>query len=289
MQITTRKDEIKQCIMALGFQRIRASLGDDSKANAFLSELYALADSDRSRDMNAEELAKCALTIATLNLSISEQRAEAYILRIGGKVQVEIGYKGWLILAKRAGILVRAYPVLEGDEFDFECVDFDQKVRFKPQSVFEDKTSEFIENNLRGIVVITKDITSGVVNTTICPKGLLIRLQNAFQNNTSPTYKKWKMEMWLAKAIKYALKRTPMDTTNAQIFKAFGEDDKGEIESVEAPKEQVKELEKAPKQNLMQQLTKNVEKEAPKAEPKQKVLNLEIEEGEIITEGNPFE
>lgn len=198
----------------------------DGQSNKLLSDFVTLAEQLPSAPL--PQLAKCCVEIASLRLPIYKHSGQAYIVPRSGIYSVEIGYKGWLVLAQRAGILVRVYPIFKGDDYSFEVQDFEQKFRFKSslKNIEADKTVEFVNQNLLFIAVLTKSIKTGLVNVELVDFPTLKKLQS--KGSGGSAYKDWYLEMLRAKAIKYVLRKIPIDTIDSEIFRAFKADDENE-------------------------------------------------------------
>lgn len=225
---------LQECSM----NRLKAIVGE-KRANSFLSDFIVLAQQTGSSDYR--QIAKCCIEIASMNLPILKQVGQAYIVPRSGSLTVEIGYKGWLVLAKRAGIAVRSYPIFEGDFFSFEVDGFEQKFSFKPldSNLVENKTASWIENNLKFIAVVTKDLQTGIVSSNLVALETIKKMREVSTAKNSPAYRDWLLEMYQAKAIKYVLKRLPIDTLDDSIFKAFEQDDKTDIENNQRQKVEI--------------------------------------------------
>lgn len=209
-------------------KRLDAIVGSDN-AGRFISDFITLAEQNPRADVAS--LAKCCVEIASLNLSINKQVGQAYVVPRGGAWNVEIGYKGWLTLAKRAGIIVRAYPIYQGDNYVFEIDGFNQVFKYSPltANLTADKTAEFIEQNLLFIAVTTKDLSTGIESSDLVELSLLSRLRSKSTSKDSPAYRDWVLEMYKAKAIKYVLRKMPIEAMDGAIFRAFAEDDKNDV------------------------------------------------------------
>lgn len=227
-------------LQVCSMKRLEGILGSEERAVGFLSDFVLVADKQNDKDL--ANLAKCAVEVASMNLSILKQLGQAYLVPRGGVINVEIGYRGWELLAKRMGILCRCYPVFEGDFFEIENEDFNQKVRFKPlqENLEADKTPEFINQKLKFFVVTTKDTSTGVINSTIINTSLLKRIQS--KGAGGGAYKDWLFEMYQAKAIKYALRKLPLENIDPSATRglaiALEADDRSDtaFESIEASK-----------------------------------------------------
>lgn len=245
-QLTIQDRAKAQFMEVCGMKRLNAIVGEDNSAN-FLSDFITLAE--QNPKANFGELAKCCIEIANMKLPISKQAGQAYVVprnvtinkgtpdeRKISVLNVEIGYKGWLVLAKRAGIAVRVYPIYNGDDYTYEINGFEQNFTYRPnfQNITAEKTEQFIENNLQFIAVATKDLISKVETCDLIEFPLLRKLRSKTQSKSGGVYKDWLLEMYKAKAIKYVLKKMPIDTLDTSIFRAFEKDDTNDVSYVES-------------------------------------------------------
>ena len=232
-QLTIQDRAKAQFMEVCGMKRLNAIVGEDNSAN-FLSDFLTLAEQNPNVDFT--QLTKCCIEIANMKLPISKQAGQAYVVPRGGALNVEIGYKGWLVLAKRAGIAVRVYPIFRGDDYTYEINGFEQNFTYKPnfQNITAEKTEQFIENNLQFIAVATKDLISKVETCDLVEFPLLKKLRSKTQSKSGGVYKDWLLEMYKAKAIKYVLKKMPIDTLDTSIFRAFEKDDFNDVSYVES-------------------------------------------------------
>lgn len=245
-QLTIQDRAKAQFMEVCGMKRLNAIVGEDNSAN-FLSDFLTLAE--QNPKANFGQLAKCCIEIANMKLPISKQAGQAYVVprnvtinkgtpdeRKISVLNVEIGYKGWLVLAKRAGIAVRVYPIYNGDDYTYEVNGFEQNFTYKPnfQNITAEKTEQFIENNLQFIAVATKDLISKVETCDLVEIALLRKLRSKTQSTSGGVYKDWLLEMYKAKAIKYVLKKMPIDTLDSSIFRAFEKDDTNDVSYVES-------------------------------------------------------
>ena len=209
---------LQQCSQA----RLDALLGADG-AKQFMSDFITLAEQNPNIDLN--NLARCCIEIASFKLPIAKQAGQAYVVPRDGAYQVEISYKGWMVLARRVGIAVRAYPIFEGDDFSYRIEGFEQRFSYVPSSSNSGK--------LLFIAVATKDIKTGIESVDLVDSQKLEQLRNKGgkkgEANNSPAYREWLVEMYRAKAIKYVLRKMAIDTMDGSIFAAFAADDKNDI------------------------------------------------------------
>ncbi|MDY5951074.1 MAG: recombinase RecT [Helicobacter sp.] len=98
--------------------------------------LCALCGSEASKDKF-----KASLDIAGLKLNLNKNLGKAYIVprsvRQGNgyvtEARIDIGYKGWLELAKRSKLSVKAHSVFDCDEFSYNVVGVDENMTLIPK------------------------------------------------------------------------------------------------------------------------------------------------------------
>lgn len=261
--------------------RLETILGSKERAGKFLSDFVMLCE--KNKNQKVVDIANCAIEIASMNLSILPQSGQVYIVPRSGVINVEIGYKGWLVLAKRAGVLVRCYPIFKGDDYTFEVDGFEQKFHLKPseENLFAEKNAKWVQENLQCMAVITKD-REGEESVNLISRELLERLRSKGTAN-SPAYKDWLLEMYQAKAIKYVLRKTPIDSLDteavANFNNALSRDDRNDVafEKIEASKTKTLPLNDAFASA----------KVTPELEIKEEVINYET--GEVISQSVDFE
>lgn len=222
MQTEIQRAFLNECSM----DRLKAIVGEQ-RSTTFLSDFVLLAEQTGSQDY--AQLARCCVEIASMNLPILKQAGQAYVVPRGGRLNVEIGYRGWLVLAKRAGIAVRHYVICEGDSMEFEARGFEQFFTYKPlqDNLANASSVDWLNDNLRFIAVVTKDLATGIETTSLVPFDVIKKMQGLAQKNQA--YSTWAQEMYVAKAIKYVLKKLPIDTLDDGIFRAFAKDDEADM------------------------------------------------------------
>lgn len=284
-QIVAFQDQAKASFFEVcTMKRLNAIVGEENSAS-FLSEFITLAEQNPKSNMT--ELAKCCIEIANIKLPINKQAGQAYVVprqitfnkgtpneQKVTKLNVEIGYKGWLVLAKRVGIAVRTYTIFKGDEYLFEIDGFEQRFSFKPriENIMSEKTEDFIKNNLQFIAVVTKDLTTGIETCDLVEFALLEKLRSKSQTKTGGVYKDWLLEMYKAKAIKYVLKKMPIDTLDTAIFKAFEKDDKNDVGYVESTPSVVERIEQPQASNPFgSAIPQQISQPQPTPQPQQSV------------------
>ena len=130
---------------------------------------------------------------------------QCYFVPYGGHVQFQIGYKGWMDLARRSGQIktLYAYVVREGDIFDYE-LGLDPVLRHKPNSG--------PENNVTHAYAVAK-YKDGGHSFIVLSKGEIERLRTRNASQRGAPSGAWKTDyeaMAKAKAIKQLAKFMPM-------------------------------------------------------------------------------
>ena len=83
-----------------------------------------------------QSIVKASLDIAGLKLNLNKNLGKAYIVprkvRVNNtyvtEARIDIGYKGWLELAKRSKLSVKAHSVFDCDEFSYNVVGIDENM-----------------------------------------------------------------------------------------------------------------------------------------------------------------
>jgi recombination protein RecT len=120
--VVTRTDAIAQ-IVTKNRHVIAASLPSGMSEERFGRLLLtASATNPALMSCDPRSFLAAGVTAAQLGLEPNDPRGLAYLIPFGNKVQLIIGYRGYLDLARRSGQVgaVNAYPVFEGDTFTYE-------------------------------------------------------------------------------------------------------------------------------------------------------------------------
>ena len=238
--IVERKNQITSILNAGEIQsRIKNLFNkDDAKAEKFKATILNIALDQSISSCTPASIIKSALMIAELDLPLAKGLGQAYIVKYKADAEAQIGYKGWLALAERAGKSVKAKPVFKCDEFELEDNGFDETVKFKPNY---DERQEYkpawVESNLRGVLVAIKDNSTGTVSINFISVGKLKQIAGvspSVKKGSYSPYTEWGLEMYQGKAIKYILSKTPM---NEQIGRAVEIDNQLDMKAIEDKKE----------------------------------------------------
>lgn len=189
-----------------------------SNAALILMQNPAMLDSD------ARSLTLGLIKIAQFELMPNQD--EAYLIAYGNNVSVQIGYKGYIKLAARAGITIRAEIVYNGERFDMERVlqygehekdtwlDIDN---FKPikNGAFD---IESVKQYIKSVYVVLDDtITNKREVRELRITEMLKRMRTSKTFAKPGFYDKWFEEMLKKTMIKYVLKNKVAEKDDARM------------------------------------------------------------------------
>ena len=224
--------------------KLMSFFGDDkAKVTKFKSALITIAQSPILSGCTTQSILKSAFSLAETGLEISPILGQAYILKYKNDAEAVISYKGWQALIERAGKRVKAFSVFKCDEFTIDLSDFDEKITFKPNYAERNESDDsWYKDNLVGVLVKVKDMTDGYVKNTFVTSAKIEKIKGkspSAKSQYSP-YSQWAEEMYLAKAIKYALSREALNFTDENIKKAVDLDNHLDMKLQEQAREKPK-------------------------------------------------
>ena len=196
---------------------VALSGGSKVKADKFVTDLTLLGMDKNILECEPVSVFSVALKIAQVGLSIVKEQKQAYIVPFLDqgvkKAQLQIGYIGWRILAKRAGYDIDAELVYECDKFEYTVDENGKKFIFEANLKDRNETdTAWINENLLGAMVWARD-KSGVTKDFISAKKLnqLKNTNQAVKKGKFSAWTNWSEEMFKAKAIKYIASKLPTD------------------------------------------------------------------------------
>lgn len=196
---------------------VALSGGSKVKADKFVTDLTLLGMDKNILECEPVSVFSVALKIAQVGLSIVKEQKQAYIVPFLDqgvkKAQLQIGYIGWRILAKRAGYDIDAELVYECDKFEYTVDENGKKFIFEANLKDRNETdTAWINENLLGAMVWARD-KSGVTKDFISAKKLnqLKNTNQAVKKGKFSAWTNWSEEMYKAKAIKYVASKLPTD------------------------------------------------------------------------------
>lgn len=223
IKVVSRKQQILNLLENQDIKERLASLcGSEKQRESFKANLLNIALDSNLNNCSVESIVKSALNIAGLKLSLSKNLGKAYIVSRNKKVgnsyvteaNIDIGYKGWLELAKRSKLSIKAYSVFGCDTFNFKIVNTDELLEFIPNFFDrQEHDSKWVLDNIKGIIVNIKDLKYNESSIKFVSKDTLFKIMNkseSIKRNKFSAYSEWLNEMLLAKAIKYCVSKTAM-------------------------------------------------------------------------------
>ena len=231
--------------------KLLSFFGDDkAKATKFKSALISIAQNPVLSQCTPKSILESAFNLAETGLEISPILGQAYILKYKNDAEAVISYKGWMALIEKAGKRVKAFSVFKCDTFSIDLSDFDEVITFKPNFAERRESDDsWYQDNLLGILVKIKDNKDGYIKNSFVTKDKIEKIKGkspSAKSQYSP-YNQWAEEMYLAKAIKYALSREALNFTDENIKKAVDLDNQLDIKlqeqaRAEKPKDELEAL-----------------------------------------------
>ncbi len=123
-QPTEEKDDLPTSFGSLALikenrKKITAVVPEGIDANKILMAASKLCSEDKDlQKANPEEVLKCVIDIASLGLEVGTLNQYAYILPYKGKLTPVIDYKGYQLLASRAGASIKSRVIYKADTFE---------------------------------------------------------------------------------------------------------------------------------------------------------------------------
>ena len=121
--------------------------------------------------------------------------------------------------------------------YEQDLSEFDEKIIFVPNDKERNSSDDaWYIKNLRGVLVLIKDMSDGYTKRVFVPKDKLEKIKTkspSAKSNYSP-WAQWCEEMYQAKAIKYVLSREALNFKSQVIANAIALDNKADIEAQSA-------------------------------------------------------
>lgn len=167
-----------------------------------------------------ESIIKCGIQALTLRLPL--EAGQGYIVNYGGQAVFDCGYKGWQVLAKRAGLSVQADVVYSCDEFSQEGFGFDREIIFSPNYALRQSANDkWAKENLTGVIVSVMENETELKTIKFIPADMIHKIVGVSPSQQSDKGKKfsphenWSEQMFVAKAIKQVLSKHAVDLEEA--------------------------------------------------------------------------
>jgi len=214
---------------ALELEAIKSQLScllenNPSKMEAFKTRILKISLTYMLKNCSPESIINCGLQALTLRLPL--EAGQGYIVNYGGVACFDAGYKGWQVLAKRAGFSVLADVVYSCDEFSQDGYGFDREMVFNANfSERKGSNDKWAKANLVGVIVSIMEDETKLKTTAFVPADMIHKIvakspstQTEKGKAFSP-HENWAEQMFCAKAIKQVLTKFPIDIEEAASLK----------------------------------------------------------------------
>jgi len=223
-QVITRETRV---IDAFSLENIKQQLNsllqdNPKKIEAFKTRILKISLGYGMDKCSPESIINCGLQALTLELPL--ESGQGYIVNYGGNATFDCGYKGWQVLAKRAGYSVLADVVYACDEFRQEGFGFNREMIFNPNfSKRNSSDDKWAKDNLTGVIVsIKEDKTDGETHAFV-PADMIYKIVGVSPSagktdkngRMHSPHDKWAEQMFCAKAIKQILTKFPIDLASS--------------------------------------------------------------------------
>lgn len=223
-QLSRIETQVMDAFQLEGIKNQLASLlsGDKSKTEAFKTRILKMSLNYGMDRCSPESIINCGIQALTLNMPL--EAGQGYIVNYGGKAAFDCGYKGWQVLAKRAGYSVLADVVYSCDEFRQDGFGFDREMVFNPNlTARQGANDSWAKENLTGVIVSVMEDETGNKTHAFVERELIFKIigKSPSAGKTDKNGKhhsphdNWAEQMFCAKAIKQVLSKFPIDLSEA--------------------------------------------------------------------------
>ena len=208
---------------------------NDQKMEAFKTRILKITLSAGLKGCSPESIIKCGLQALTLRLPL--EAGQGYIVKYGGSANFDCGYKGWQILAKRAGYSVLADVVYKCDNFSQAGFGHNRQMIFEPDFNLRKGSNDiWAKQNLTGVIVSILDHKTNLETFSFVSADMIFKITGMSPSVKSPKgkafspHENWAEQMFSAKAIKQVLSKYAIDLDEAsELHKAIEIIDNTEI------------------------------------------------------------
>jgi len=192
--------------------------GNPRKMEAFKTRILQMSTTFGLSNCTPESIINCGLKALTLDLPL--ESGQGYIVNYGGTAQFDCGYKGWQVLAKRAGFSVQADVVYECDQFHQDGFGFDRKMSFVPDwSNRKGSDDKWAKDNLTGVIVSIREDATKQDTMAFVPADMILKIVGSSPSagkkdkngRMHSPHDNWAEQMFAAKAIKQVLSKFAID------------------------------------------------------------------------------
>ena len=215
-QLAQRQDQMQVLIENDNTMGVISEMLSPKEVGAFKQAMLTMATNDQLRKADASSILACGLEAVRLALPLSA--GQGYIVVYKNKAQLDIGYKGWQVMAKRSGLSVMTEVVTSVDEFGQSGFGHEADITFTP-NMAQRKTHDdkWLEQNIIGVLVSVKEVSTGLVTNQFVTADLIrkIAAMSPGKGSQYSPYSNWLLQMYQAKAIKFVLSKSAIDINSS--------------------------------------------------------------------------
>ena len=197
--------------------QLKGLLGDNpQQMEAFKTRILKISLSKMLDSCTPESIIRCGIQALTLDLPL--EAGQGYVVKYGGVATFDCGYKGWQVLAKRAGYSVLSDVVYDCDEFSQQGFGFDSEMIFNPSfSQRKGSDDKWAKEHLTGVIVSILDNETKNKTHAFVPADMIHKIigKSPSINSSHSPHNNWAEQMFAAKAIKQVLSKFPIDISKA--------------------------------------------------------------------------
>lgn len=224
-QLEAKETDLERAISLENIQTQLSGLlsGNEREMQSFKTKMLQLALSDGLKGCTPESIINCGIQALTINLPIVA--GQGYVVKYGkgnnAKAQLDIGYKGWGMLAKRSGYDSTTTVVYSCDTFDVHGFAFDQQINFsanrEERNIADDK---WALANFTDVIVSVRDNETMLTNSVVVEGDTIRKIISGSPSahTAFSPYNNWAHEMLQGKALKYVLSKMPVDVAKASAM-----------------------------------------------------------------------
>lgn len=296
MNLVERKKKTSALIERQKEQMLALVSNDKSKFEQYKAVMIEMSQNKSLANCSTESVVKTATRIIQLGLNPNPLLNEAYVIargiyqkqqgkqypvKIGEEAELQIGVKGYKILGFRSGWTFSTEAVYECDDFSMQLGEMEPIISLVPDfKKRSEDNGQWVYKNLIGVIVFAKDPSGNISKKYVRREKLeKIRMNSPTQkkhpHTLSGIWLDWAEEMFAKSALKYTIKRQPIDSTVMAAIIADEEGERGELETID--------VEVSPNQS------KNLKKGSEIAQALKGLgLSLYLFEDKAVVEGNTF-
>ena len=216
--LTVRENKVMDALELEGIKaQLQGLLGNNQrKIEAFKTKILKISLNAILKDCTPESVIGCGVQALTLDLPL--EAGQGYIVAYKGVATLDCGYKGWQVLAKRAGYSVLSDVVYDCDEFSQSGFGFDREMVFNPSfSQRKGSDDKWAKANLTGVIVSVMEDDSGQKTQTFVDAAMINKIvgKSPSKDSSHSPHNNWAEQMFAAKAIKQVLSKFPIDISKA--------------------------------------------------------------------------